>query len=196
MKYKVIFFDADGVLVKSKLLFSEQLQTEFGINAEKLQPFFKGIFRECSVGKADLKEELEKVIVDWGWKGTVEGLMEFWFTKGTEIDAEVAMMIRELRATGARAYITTDNEKYRGEHLQQTLGDGKLVDEVFYSGKIGYVKKNPEFFKAVYLVIGNIQLDQVLFVDDDEKNIEVAKQFGFDVFLYTNLDELKQFLAE
>ncbi len=196
MKYIVIFFDADGVLVKSKRLFSEQLQAEFGIDAEKLQPFFKGVFRECSTGKADLKEELKKVIVDWGWNGTVEELMQFWFTRGTEIDADVAELIRELRAAGTRVYITTDNEKYRGEHLQQTLGDGKLVDGVFYSGEIGYIKKNPEFFKAVHSAIGNIPLNNALFIDDDEKNIEVAKQFGFDVFLYTNLDELKQLLAE
>ena len=196
MKYSVILFDADGVLIKSQYLFSEQLQAEFGINAEKLQPFFNGIFRECSIGKADLKEELKKVIIDWGWTRTVEELMEFWFTKGTEIDEDVANFIRELRALGTRVYITTDNEKYRGEYLQQTLGNGQLVNEVFYSGKIGYVKKNHEFFEAIYLTIGNVPRDQILFIDDGEKNLETAKHFGLDTILYKNLEELKQFLAK
>lgn len=89
MKYKAIFFDADGVLIKSKYLFSEQLEKDYGISIDVMLPFFTGVFRQCSVGKADLKEELANVIGDWGWEGTVEELMDYWFTKGTEIDQEV-----------------------------------------------------------------------------------------------------------
>ena len=66
MKYKAIFFDADGVLIKSKHQFSDRLEKEYGIKSEKLQPFFMGVFRQCSVGKADLKKELEKVVGNWG----------------------------------------------------------------------------------------------------------------------------------
>lgn len=69
--YKAIFFDADGVCIKSKYLFTEQLERDFGIKIEKMLPFFTGVFRQCSVGRADLKEELTKVVEDWGWTGTV-----------------------------------------------------------------------------------------------------------------------------
>lgn len=196
MNDKVILFDADGVLIKSQRQFTDRLEEEYGIQAEKLQPFFTGIFSDCRLGKADLKEELAKVIGTWGWKGTVDGLLQFWFSKGTEIDEEVASFIRELRQTGVRTFLATDQEKYRGEHLRQTLGGGKLFEEVFFSAEVGCPKKDPAFFEHVYQAISDVPRDQILFVDDGEKNIETAKQFGFAVFLFTELSGLKDYLAK
>lgn len=194
MKYKVILFDADGVLIKSQFQFSDRLEEIYGIPVERLQPFFTGVFRECSLGKADLKEELGKVIGEWGWQGTVDELLAFWFSTGTEIDGEVAEFVRELRREGVRTYITTDQEKYRGEHLRATLGHGVLFDEVFFSAEIGCSKKDPRFFQYVD---DKIKTDHqnVLFVDDSEKNVETSKQFGYDGYFYTDLDGLKAFLS-
>lgn len=192
MKYQVILFDADGVLIKSQYQFSDRLESEYGISHEKLLPFFKGVFRECSLGRADLKEELTKVIFDWGWKGTVDELLHFWFTKGTEIDEEMAEFVRELRRSGVRTYMTTDQERYRGEHLRKTLGGGNLFDEVFFSAEIGAPKKEQTFFEHVYRKIGNVPRENVLFIDDDEKNVESAKQFGFNAVLFTNLNALRK----
>ncbi len=132
MKYSTILFDADGVLIKSKRRFSDQLEEIYGIPVERLQPFFTGVFRDCSIGKADLKEELVNVIDDWGWQGSVDELLAFWFSKGTQIDEEVADFVRELRASGVKTYMATDQEKYRGEHLRASIGHGVLFDEVFY----------------------------------------------------------------
>ena len=194
MKYKVILFDADGVLIKSAKQFSDRLQEIHGIPVERLQPFFTGVFRQCSIGKADLKEELAKVIGDWGWKGTVDELLAFWFSAGTEVDQDVAEFIRSLRQSGVKTYMTTDQEKYRGEHLRRTIGGGVLFDEVFFSAEMGCVKKDPGFFQKVTQAIA-VDPKDVLFIDDSEKNVEVAKQFGFDAFMYTDLDGLKKFLS-
>lgn len=77
MKYPVMLFDADGVMITSSRLFSEQLELDYGISVKKMQPFFTGVFKLCSVGQADLKQELDKVIGEWGWQGTVDELPEF-----------------------------------------------------------------------------------------------------------------------
>ena len=200
MKYKVILFDADGVTLKSAHLFSEQIQIDYGIKTETLQPFFNGIFKQCTIGKADLKEELVKVIGEWGWKGTVEELMEYWFTKGTHVDEDVDAYVRSLRDQGVRCFMTTDQEKYRGEYLNVLLGNGKVFEQVFYSAEIGHVKKEPEYFEHVYQVLseimGSIDKNEILFIDDGEKNVEAAKIFGLDGYFYRNLDELKMFLSK
>jgi len=196
MKYKIILFDADGVLIKSRPQFSDCLQAEYGIPSETLKPFFQGVFRDCSVGKADLKEELAKAAPGWGWTGTVDELIRFWFTAGTQTDEDVAQFIRDLRATGVRTYMTTDNERYRGEFLRDAFGNGTLFDEVFFSAAIGCKKSDPCFFESVYRAINDVPRDQVLFVDDTEKNVETAKEFGFDAHLFTNLDELRRLFAE
>jgi putative hydrolase of the HAD superfamily len=196
MKYKIVLFDADGVLIKPRPRFSECLQTEYGIPSEALQPFFQGVFRDCSVGKADLKEELAKATPGWGWTGTVDELVRFWLTAGTQTDEDVVQFIRALRADGVRTYMTTDQEQYRGEYLRDTFGNGVLFDEVFFSAAIGCKKCDPHFFETVYRAMNDVPRNQILFVDDAEENVEVAKRFGFDAHLFTTLNGLLQFLSE
>lgn len=199
MKFEAIFWDADGVVLKRSRLFSEQLALDFGIDIEQLRPFFTGVLKQCAIGKADLKEELAKVIGEWGWKGTVEELVNYWFTKGTELDPDVAALITALRQQGVHCVMTTNNEKYRGAHLAATLGDGKVLDGVFYSGALGVSKKDPAFFTHVYQALNAqkpLEKSAVLCIDNDEGVVEMAKSLGFSTHLYTGLESLKQFLAE
>lgn len=200
MKYKIVLFDADGVLLPKKFSFSDKLARAYGIDFDRLQPFFKGPFADCRIGRADLKEELTKVLAEWGWKGTVEELMQFWFTEGTEVDPEVLAVAMELRDQGVSVCMTSDQEKYRGASLRQRFGDEQPFQEIFTSSDIGCVKKDPRFFEHVYQALceeqGIIAKDQILLVDDGEDNIEVGKAFGFDTYLYKNLADFKTFLAE
>jgi len=195
MNYQVVLCDADGVVIKSQYLFSEQLEAQYGIPRDSVLPFFHGAFRQCSVGKADLKIELSKVIDDWGWRGTVDELVHFWLTTGTQFDKGVIDYVRSLRETGIKTYMTTDQERYRGEYLRNTLGRGKVFDEIFFSAEVGCPKKDPAFFEYVHVAIGQIPRDRVLFIDDGQDNIAAAKQFGFDTHLYTDLDALKDVFA-
>ncbi|MFA5946166.1 MAG: hypothetical protein WC802_04640 [Patescibacteria group bacterium] len=74
MTYKAILFDADGMTLLSPK-FSARIQEAYGIIWDKMKPFFSGPFQECKLGKADLKEELAKVIKDWGWQGSVSDVV-------------------------------------------------------------------------------------------------------------------------
>ena len=49
-------------------------------------------------GHADLKVEMGKRLGTWGWTGTVEELMEYWFAGEAEVDTEMAEYIKELRS--------------------------------------------------------------------------------------------------
>lgn len=191
--YKAIFFDADGVLIRSKFLFTEQLEKDFGIKVEKTLPFFIGVFRQCSVGKADLKEEFAKVIGDWRWNGTVDELLAYWFSKGTEFDEEVVEYVSSLRDQGVRCFMATDQEKYRGEHLERELGGGKVLERVFYSAEIGCSKKEPRFWEYVFSEIHELS-GESLFIDDDKEKVEAVATFGLDTYLYTDLSSLKQWM--
>lgn len=195
MKYKAIFFDADGVLIRNKYLFTDQLKQDYGIEIQKMLPFFTGVFRECAIGKADLKEELGKVIDEWGWKGSVDELLRYWLSKGTEIEEEVLKYIKAVKAQGVRCYLATDQEKYRGEYLQRTFGNGNPFEQVFFSAAIGTSKKTEPFWEAVFAKV-NEPREQTLFVDDDEDNIKAVSSFGIDTLLFRNLNDLKKKLVE
>ena len=151
------------------------------------------MFRDCSVGKADLKQELARVIDDWGWQGTIDELLEYWFTKGTQVDDEVVEYVKFIRDKGVRCFLATDQEKYRGEHLRQTLGGGKVFEEIFYSAAIGHSKKT-EAFWDVALERFDLDRSQVLLIDDDQEKIHAVASFGIDTYLYTDLKSLKKYL--
>ncbi|MFH1253659.1 MAG: hypothetical protein V1664_05045 [Candidatus Uhrbacteria bacterium] len=162
MKYPIVLWDADGVTLKNSRLFSEQLEIDYGIKTETVLPFFKGVFRECSVGRADLKVELAKVIGEWGWPGTVGGLMDYWFSKGTLVDQEMIKFIETVRDSGSRCFMTTDQEKYRGEYLKNLLGNGQPFEKIFYSAEIGTLKKDPLYFDYIYRFINETLSDTPL----------------------------------
>ncbi len=191
----MVFFDADGVLIKKKHLFSEQLEQDFGIKTATTLPFFKGIFTQCTLGKADLKKELARVIPQWGWNGTVEELMEYWFTKGTVIDQDVVEYIQSLTEKGFRCFMATGQEKYRGEHLQRTLGNGQIFERVFYTADIGYPKEDSRFWERVFSIVGE-KPQQILFIDDSEKTVKAVAESGIETYLFTDLTSLKKRLAE
>ncbi len=193
MKYKVVLFDADGVTLKDEGLFSEKLEEQGLIpSVDKTKTFFKGVFQDCLLGKADLKEELAKVIGDWGWQGTVDEIIEFWFSIGDDLNQDVAKYISELKKNGIVCYMTTDQEKYRGQYLRAKLG--KIFEGFFISGEIGHKKKELEYFEYVYEEIKNKVKDksEILFIDDDEKNVEKAWVFGVEAIHFRTIADLPE----
>lgn len=191
MNYKVVLFDADGVTFNEGQLFSEILAKRGMITSlEKTSPFFKGVFQECLIGKADLKEELTKVISEWGWKGTVDELISFWFTVGNDVNEKVSDYIRGLKRKGVSCYLVTNQEKYRGALLKNKLTN--LFERVYVSADIGYRKEDPHFFEYVYEEIRNEVSDkqEILLIDDDEKNIAAATQFGMNAIHFRSSADL------
>lgn len=196
MKYKVFLFDADGVILKDEGLFTDKAKEQGLISStEKTQSFFEGVFRECLIGKADLKKELAKVIKDWGWQGAVDELIDFWFSVGDDLDEKMGSYIAELKKQGVTCYMTTDQEKYRGQYLRKKFGN--LFEDFFISGEIGINKKDPGYFEYVYDKVKNKVSDksEIVFIDDALHNVENARAFGIDAIHYHNFKSLEGVLS-
>ena len=199
MKIKAIIFDADDVLIIKEKMFSQHLEEDYGISREKISDFFTGDFQKCLVGKADLKEELKKKITEWGWKGSVEQLLDYWFKVEHHIDEQLVEFIRELKSRKIKCYLGTNNEKYRTEYIRDEMGFSKILDKVFSSAEIGHKKPSSEFFESMFHDIektDEIERGEVLFVDDDPENIEAAKKFGFQTHLYNNFHDFENLIDQ
>jgi putative hydrolase of the HAD superfamily len=199
MTHHVILFDADGMTLVPKR-FSEEVQKDFGIPWEKMEPFFSGPFVRCKLGKADLKEELVKVISDWGWRGTVEQLVTYWFGIGSEPNPEVVSIARELRSHGVKCFLATNQEKYRMEYLWNVVGLKDAFDGYLVSADIGHQKDEVAFYEAAYqrisAVVGSVVAKtSVLFVDHEEEKIAAAKEFGFEVYRYEDPEGFRVFVS-
>ena len=194
MKNKVIFFDADGVILKGGYRFSDELVKQFGLKAKTMQPFFLGPFLGCAKGQADLKEELAKVIDTWGWHGTVDELIDFWLTEGTVFDETNLELVRKLSEKGIHCFISTHQEKYRGEFIKRKVGSGNPFDDVYYSEEMGCGKQDPHFYEVLFERVKNITTDksEILLIDDLQSVIELAQKFGFDTIFYQSPDDVRE----
>lgn len=183
---KTIIFDTDGVLIKREMYFSQRLSQDFGIPPEKILPFFKNEFQQCLVGAADLKVELAKYLKAWNWEKSIDELLAFWFTSESNVDSNILGSIKSLRSRGFLCYAATNNEKYRVQYLYDKLGFNNIFDGVFSSAELGCMKPKPEFWLAIDHKLGQPGKSEVLVWDDEQKNVESARNFGFQAELYTD----------
>ena len=62
---------------------------------------------------------------------------------------------------------------------------------IFSTNKIGYTKSQKEYWQKIYEKLGKPNKKSVLCWDDEEKNIQSAKNFGFLAELYTDFNNYK-----
>lgn len=193
---KAILFDLDGVVIRKKeRLFSERFSEEFNIPIEKVLEFFTGDFRECSFGRADLKEKVAPYLKEWNYSGTVDDFLKFWFEEESNIDQNVLEIIDELRLDGIKCYIATRQEKYRKEYLLNEVGLKDHFDGIFCTCDIGYDKWQIEYWDYV---LKNLKLkpEEIVFFCDTEKNIITANSFGINAYLWKDVNSMKESLKK
>lgn len=181
-----ILFDADGVLLHREMYFSARLARDYNIDPELINEFFKHDFHKCVVGHADIRDLLPPYLERWGWTEGLDALLDFWFSTDGILQDDLLLEIDALRAQGIRCYLATDNEKRRLAYILDTVGLRSHFDGVFASSELGAAKLEPAFWHSV---IAELQTppEQILFVDDDPKNVALAREMGFAAEVYTDL---------
>lgn len=192
---KAILFDVDGVVLEARTeFFSERFAREQGIPKEEVQGFFLGIFKECSFGRADLKEVVVPFLARWKWQGSVEEFLTHWFESESTKDEAVLEVIATLRSKGILCYIATRQEKYRLQYLLEGIGLKKHFDGAFCTCVIGYDKKEPEFYAYILKELG-LAPSEVLFFDDTQANVEMACALGITSYRYEGVESLQEVVA-
>ena len=198
-KPRVILYDNDGMVTHGGR-FSEQYAKEFGIDINVMTPFFDGAFKKCLMGKADLKEELEKVLETWKWKGTVEELMRYWFSIGDTLNEDVHASIAKLKEQGLVICLATNQEKYRIQYLADKFSYRKIFDEIFSSAELGAYKQSAEGTEKIFQTLkekyGILDMGEIMYWDDREKNIKSLNEKGFNAQQYREYASFKTVLTE
>lgn len=192
MDKKVILFDADGVVIHSEM-FGTHYQKVQGLAPDDMLPFYKGIFQECLVGKADLKEAIAPWLKKWKWAGDVDGFLLQWFQYKHKIDQKIVDLIRELRENAVACYLATNQEKYRTQYMQNEMGFGQIFDGIFSSAAIGSKKPQLEFYEYIFQKLG-VEKDTILYIDDTVSHVEAAKLAGIEAYLYTKYDAFYEYV--
>lgn len=188
---KAIICDTDGMLVHSDP-FTVELERKYGISQEITRPFFLGPFQNCLTGKTDTKEAISPFLTSWGWEKSIDDYFNEWFVFENKVDEQLIDYLLELRKKGIKMLLITNQEKYRTKYLLEEMKFSNIFDTVLSSADVGYKKPDPEIFSAAYSKISELDKKEIIFWDDQEKNVNSAKTFGFRAEVYTSLANFKQ----
>jgi putative hydrolase of the HAD superfamily len=201
MRY--IFFDVDGVLIKGysatageRLRWDAHLQRDLGIDPDVMKSvFFDRLFESVILGRKDLLKALADVLPEMGFEGLPQTLVDYWLEKDSVVNEETFDVIRQIKEKpGARLFLATHQEKYRANHLWHTLGFKDHFEEIFFSGRMGVKKTDPEFFN---LIEKELCLDEAecLLIDDNEAVCEAARNAGWKTILFKTVDDIRHLVS-
>lgn len=192
-KKHCVIFDGDGV-VMDDAMFSEEYQRRSGISKEEMLPFYTGVFQDCLIGKADLKEAIKPWLEKWNFSGTSEDFLHDWFEYENLPMNETLNFISELKSHGVLCCLATNQEKYRTAYVMNEMNFKNYFDIVYSSAEIGYKKPQAEYYQFVIkdLAQRGISLENIIYIDDSPANVSAAESFGIKSFVFTSVENMKQ----
>jgi putative hydrolase of the HAD superfamily len=193
---KIALLDADGVVIEArKRFFSERLMADYGITKEQAMQFVHEVIIPSMTSQVDVREVLPHYIALWKVPLDVDQLLTYWWNGENTITQEVVKMVDELRANGVHVYLATDQEKYRAEYIMNELALNDHFDGAFFSYSLLYSKNEKEYWKLVIKQLG-VNPNEIVFWDDDVKNVEIASESGITSHTYTTVDKLREEVSE
>jgi len=190
---KIFLFDIDKVLVHAPGYGANHTLEEAGLDVSWKEDFFRDFYKDCQRGTVDIKEVLSPYLEKAGWKKSVEAFLRSWFVYEHHPDTALLDFIQTLRAKGLPCIINSDQEPNRKQYILEEMNFKHLFDAFYFSCDIGYLKQDVKRFEIVYDDIvkqfGAIKKEEIFYIDDQEKNIAVAKNFGIDAVLYESSEK-------
>lgn len=189
-----LFFDADGVLQRVPDGWHVAAEPLLGRYADE---FLEEVWREertALLGKDTMLAVITRVLDSLGLEADpLELLVGLWYQ--VEVDTEVSALIRELRASGYRTYLATNQNPERLEYLREGLGYRDLFDGFACSCELGVIKPQPEFFTRARR-LAEAGLGEVLLIDDSRINVAAAQEEGWAAICWNNREPLARLRAE
>ena len=148
------------------------------------------------VGKSSLKKVFEIICKKTGINADPDKLCNFYkqfYIKHKKIDKNMVGLIKRLKKH-YKVYCLTDTNRVHFESHQEQ-GILKLFDKSFASHLLGSLKSDVNVFRRIVkkLKLGS---QEIIFVDDIEKNIENAKSLGIKAILFEDYRNLNKRLIK
>lgn len=177
MQIEVVLFDANGVIQHRPPGWKENLGRLLGFDGESRE-FLTDVFASempAVTGQDNFPVALSKVLLRWNCRLTLDEALRVW--TAIEVDPVVTELIGQLRKTGTRCCLASNQEEHKARYMSESLGYRDLFDKEFYSCRVGCMKPNADYFRTVIDTLG-LPPSHLLFIDDREENVNAAKDLG------------------
>lgn len=172
---EVVLFDADGVMQTNPPGWSEEIATFVPVGGNRFRAQVFEAERPAMVGAAAFRDVLTELAARWGIEDRVDRMLDHWGR--IELDSGAATLVRELRSSGVRCYLVSNQHDHRAGWMRSHLGYDDLFDGQFYSCDLGVLKPAVGFFEAVLHQVG-ADPRAVVVVDDKADNVAQAVELG------------------
>ena len=189
IKSRAFIFDADGVAI-NPWGFAKALSTEYGVSQEETREFFAGPFKQCLIGDASLLASVAPYLDRWQWPDTAQAFIDFWMESDDKPNTQVLSHIQNLRESGAKCYLASNQEQVRAEYIRNRMGFESMFERLFFSCDLGHAKPDRQFFDLIAVEIDSEPRD-IHFWDDSDSYISAAKSAGWNAHLYESVESLQ-----
>jgi HAD superfamily hydrolase (TIGR01509 family) len=114
------------------------------------------------------------------------------FQSKASLNAQLLTLIIKLRSSYKIAILSNASSSYLYDVLKKTAID-ILFDEVIVSSEVGYIKPSEQIFNYALEKL-SIKADEAVFIDDNQKFVEAAKDLGLKGIHYKNINSLMKSL--
>jgi HAD superfamily hydrolase (TIGR01509 family) len=191
-----VLFDADGVIQRPTIDWRGTLAGFVPAGAADEFVLDLMVSEQPSIaGKGDFREAVGEVLARWSATASVDEVLQLWHR--FEADPVVIGWIQELRAAGVGCHLATNQQSYRRAIMSDERHYGDWFDRSFYSCDLGLAKPDPAYFKAILSTVDRPPAT-TLFIDDNQSNIDGAREAGLHAELYDlseGLETLRSLLA-
>jgi putative hydrolase of the HAD superfamily len=187
---RAVISDFGGVLTNRLIEAFAAFQDETGISMEQLgrgmqrvaerdgeYPLFR--LERGEISEADFLDNLSWGLeAELGHRPTLHRFREIYF-EALHPNQPMLDLMRELRDRGLRTAILTNNVREWEELWRSKLPLDEIFEVIVDSGWVGIRKPQPEIYLLTLDRLGDgLQPTECLFVDDNEQNVEAARELG------------------
>lgn len=191
--YNTIVFDIGGVLIEREKIDYKVIERNLGIiddiEFRELMMLYYGIANKHDNLKYSEIVELYKAVLPDRFKNKAEKLIDVALAK--KVCKYTYHLLQQLKEKGYKLYYLSNATRHRHEIYKKKglLDFLKYFDGGLLSYLEGVEKPDPEFYKRL---INKYKLNpsNCLFIDDNENNINTAKQLKFNTLHYNNPNKI------
>jgi len=190
---KTVIFDFGGVLGPNanewNTKYKEILKLT-GLTAMEMNEIWPIHWADIKTGKKDLKIFWHEVIKRARRKVNLEDI-EKVYEENISVDLNVIGLATELKKKGFNIVVLANESKKAMDIKIKKFGLSKLFSRIYCSAHLGMAKPDKKIFKHVLKELKQSP-EETVFIDDKERNIEVAQQLKMNAILFRNIKQLKK----
>lgn len=178
----LVLWDADGVLQHPRSGWRDRLSAMGGAG------FDLACFAAEQAplrGEGDFAEAIAELVAERGLDVDPAEVAGIW--RGIDLDPEALELVAEVRASGVRSVLATNQQAYRWTHMRDELGHPDRFDALYVSCELGVTKPDPDYFRAI-LRAEQVEPGEALFIDDAPHNVESAAGLGLNAVRHDPAD--------